>query len=164
MPALELELVPGRFTIAQLATPAHAAVLLGNPAARPAFAAVAGDEVSVVCPTAAMPRTHLKRDDGWELMRVRGQLDFTLVGVLANLTAIAVKDRGSWQPVFQGGSRDRGIIGNHSELTLASLRSARRAARPGQLPRLRLSRRGARPGTAGAAEARSGRGPALRPR
>jgi hypothetical protein len=88
MDALELDLIPGRFTVAQLPNAAHAALLLGKPAAQPAFVAVTGTEVSVACPTEAVPRTCVRRDDGWALLRVRGQLDFALVGVLAQLTAI----------------------------------------------------------------------------
>jgi hypothetical protein len=86
MEVTELEVLPGRFSIAKLPSVAHAAVLLGQTAAHPAFLAVTGQETSLVCPSAAVPRTASSRDDDWSLMRLPGQLDFRLVGILASLT------------------------------------------------------------------------------
>ncbi|MDR2454767.1 MAG: ACT domain-containing protein [Bifidobacteriaceae bacterium] len=153
MPALELELVPGPFTVAQLTTPAHAALLLGNPAAQPAFAATTEDEVSVVCPTAAMPRTHIKRDDGWALMRVRGQLDFTLVGVLANLTAILAQ---ADVPVFAASTFE-------TDYLLVKAVNLERAARALTAGGVVLHRPGNPGPPAGAGPAPSGLSPAENP-
>lgn len=46
------------------------------------------EELSLVCPTADVPANALKREDGWRAFRVAGTLDFSLVGILAKLTAI----------------------------------------------------------------------------
>ena len=46
------------------------------------------EELSLVCPTADVPANTLKREDGWRAFRVAGTLDFSLVGILAKLTAI----------------------------------------------------------------------------
>ncbi len=43
------------------------------------------DEVSVVCP-AAVELPQARREGNWRVLRVAGQLDFSLVGVLARLT------------------------------------------------------------------------------
>lgn len=45
-------------------------------------------EISVVCPTAQAPRRTVAREDGWRAFRVCGPLDFSLVGVLAKITAV----------------------------------------------------------------------------
>ncbi|MDR3050549.1 MAG: ACT domain-containing protein [Oscillospiraceae bacterium] len=55
------------------------------------------DEVSLVCPTDRVPSNATARDDGWRAFGVQGPLDFSLVGILADLTAI-LRDAGV--PVF----------------------------------------------------------------
>ena len=51
------------------------------------------DEISLVCPTGDVPRTALAREDGWRAFRVKGSMDFSLVGVLARLSgALASRD------------------------------------------------------------------------
>ncbi|MDR0627849.1 MAG: ACT domain-containing protein [Bifidobacteriaceae bacterium] len=86
MESTELEVLPGRFSIIKLPSIAHAAVLIGLPGSHPAFLAITEHEISLVCPTAAVPRTATTREDGWSLMRLPGELDFRLVGLLAGLT------------------------------------------------------------------------------
>ena len=51
------------------------------------FVGVTPDELSVVCPTAATPAQTLAREDGWRALRVVGQLDFSLVGILSRISA-----------------------------------------------------------------------------
>lgn len=43
-------------------------------------------ERSLVCLTERVPAGTLARDDGWRAFRVRGTLDFSLVGVLAGIS------------------------------------------------------------------------------
>ena len=50
------------------------------------------EELSLVCKTEDVPNTALERDDGWRGFRVRGTLDFSLIGVLAKLTGILAKN------------------------------------------------------------------------
>ena len=45
-------------------------------------------EISLVCPTNQAPQTTLSREDGWRAMRVAGALDFSLIGILANITTL----------------------------------------------------------------------------
>ena len=40
-------------------------------------------EISVVCLTADVPHATLAREDGWRALRVAGQMDFGLTGVMA---------------------------------------------------------------------------------
>ena len=44
------------------------------------------DELSIVCPAAAVP-AGIRAERGWRLLKVAGPLDFGAVGVLASITA-----------------------------------------------------------------------------
>lgn len=43
-------------------------------------------EKSLVCPTQQVPANVIAREDGWRAFRVQGVLDFSLVGILANIS------------------------------------------------------------------------------
>ena len=45
-------------------------------------------EISLVCPTTQVPAHTTAREDGWRAFRISGVLDFSLVGVLSNLTSL----------------------------------------------------------------------------
>ena len=45
-------------------------------------------EISVVCETAHAPAATLERSDGWLGFRIEGQLDFSLIGVLARISKV----------------------------------------------------------------------------
>lgn len=57
------------------------------------FLAVTDEEISLVCPTAEAPEDAEKRDDGWRAFRVEGTLDFSLVGILADLSSLLAAAR-----------------------------------------------------------------------
>ena len=46
------------------------------------------EELSLVCRTEDVPADAEKREDGWRGFRVRGELDFSLVGILASLSGV----------------------------------------------------------------------------
>ena len=46
------------------------------------------EEISLVCPTAFVPENTLTREDGWRAFRICGELDFSMVGVLAGITRV----------------------------------------------------------------------------
>lgn len=50
------------------------------------------DELSIVCPEGNIPED-TPAERGWSALRVAGQLDFSLVGVLAGLTATLAEAR-----------------------------------------------------------------------
>ncbi len=52
------------------------------------FIAGTDAERSLVCEEGDVPANALERSDGWRAFRVAGVLDFSLVGVLANLSAL----------------------------------------------------------------------------
>ena len=49
-------------------------------------------EYSLVCPTAVVPENTLEREDGWRCFRIRGVLDFSLIGVLAKISTILAEN------------------------------------------------------------------------
>ena len=58
---------------------------------QPCFLGVTGEEISLVCPTDAVPGETLAREDGWRGFRIEGTLDFSLVGVLAELSGLLAR-------------------------------------------------------------------------
>lgn len=45
------------------------------------------EEVSIVCETAKAPENVTAREDGWRALKVRGPLEFGLVGILATISS-----------------------------------------------------------------------------
>jgi len=56
------------------------------------FTACTDKEKSVVCPTGAVPARATARDDGWRAFRISGQLDFSLIGILAGITDVLARN------------------------------------------------------------------------
>ena len=83
----ELEILDGGFTISKLNS------WKDVPEGRFVFAAATDCEISLVCPSDIVPRDTPVRDDGWSAMRISGQLDFSLVGVLSRLSAVLAAER-----------------------------------------------------------------------
>lgn len=46
------------------------------------------EERSLVCPEENVPADVIERDDGWRAFRIQGILDFSLIGVLARISAL----------------------------------------------------------------------------
>ena len=57
------------------------------------FMAKTDEELSLVCPTKDVPAVTSTRDDGWRGFRIQGTLDFSLIGVLAKISAILAEQR-----------------------------------------------------------------------
>lgn len=59
------------------------------------FAGKTDEENSLVCLTDDAPSNVLQREDGWKAFRIEGVLDFSLIGVIADISALlARKDIG----------------------------------------------------------------------
>ena len=52
------------------------------------FVAKTDEELSLVCDTEDVPEKTLERDDGWRGFRIQGMLDFSLIGILSQLSTI----------------------------------------------------------------------------
>lgn len=46
------------------------------------------EEKSLVCITADVPPNTTERDDGWKAFRIQGVLDFSLVGILSEISRV----------------------------------------------------------------------------
>ena len=46
------------------------------------------EEKSLVCPTELVPGNTINREDGWRAFRICGELDFSLIGILARISKI----------------------------------------------------------------------------
>lgn len=52
------------------------------------FTGATDEENSLVCPEALVPKNVTERDDGWRGFRITGQLEFSLIGILAGISKI----------------------------------------------------------------------------
>lgn len=52
------------------------------------FFAKTDEECSFVCPESDAPTQTLAREDGWRGFRICGTLDFSLIGILAKISAV----------------------------------------------------------------------------
>ena len=46
------------------------------------------EEISLVCRTEHVPEKTLSREDGWKAFRIDGPLDFSLIGILSNISTV----------------------------------------------------------------------------
>lgn len=46
------------------------------------------EEKSLVCLTGEVPANVIQREDGWKAFRIQGMLDFSLIGILAEISGI----------------------------------------------------------------------------
>lgn len=57
------------------------------------FVGKTDEELSLVCPTWAIPESTLVREDGWRGFRVEGVLDFSLIGILSRISGILAEEK-----------------------------------------------------------------------
>lgn len=57
------------------------------------FFARTDEEISLVCPSEYAPADALKTEPGWRAFRVKGPLDFSLIGILADIAACLARRR-----------------------------------------------------------------------
>lgn len=50
-------------------------------------------ENSLVCPTAYTPENIIEKEDGWKAFRIQGILDFSLIGILAEISALLAENK-----------------------------------------------------------------------
>ena len=64
-----------------------------NIAAEYCFTGKTDEENSLVCLTEDVPANTLERDGRWMAFRIQGVLDFSLVGILSEITGILAEDK-----------------------------------------------------------------------
>ena len=56
------------------------------------FVGKTDEELSLVCETACVPVNTVAREDGWRGFRIQGMLDFSIVGVLAQISSLLAEN------------------------------------------------------------------------
>lgn len=51
------------------------------------------EEKSLVCITEDVPPNTIERDDGWKAFRIQGVLDFSLVGILSEISGVLAENQ-----------------------------------------------------------------------
>lgn len=85
---MKIKKIPYDFSICKVADYSKV-----NIAAKYCFTGKTDEENSLVCLTADVPANTLERDDGWMAFRIQGVLDFSLVGILSEITGILAEDK-----------------------------------------------------------------------
>ena len=80
---MELKVLPYALSVCKVSSPAAL-----DPQGEFWFAARTDEEISLVCPTAAVPAGTTHREDGWRGFRIQGTLDFSLVGILSRISTL----------------------------------------------------------------------------
>lgn len=80
---MKIERIVGDFTVCQV--PNLSSVNLD---AAYCFVGKTDEEKSLVCLTQDVPENTLAREDGWRAFRIAGALDFSLIGILARISAV----------------------------------------------------------------------------
>ena len=57
------------------------------------FTGKTDEENSLVCPTDKAPANTTDREDGWKMFRIQGVLDFSLIGILADISRILAENK-----------------------------------------------------------------------
>ena len=57
------------------------------------FVGKTDDEISLVCKTSAVPASTVAREDGWKGFRIKGVLDFSLIGILSKISTILAENK-----------------------------------------------------------------------
>ena len=57
------------------------------------FTGKTDEENSLGCPTDKAPANTTDREDGWKMFRIQGVLDFSLIGILADISRILAENK-----------------------------------------------------------------------
>lgn len=85
--AMEIQILEGGFSVCQMRE-------IGPEVLKQEFCFVGrtDEELSLVCRTECVPEQALRREDGWKGFRIQGELDFSLIGILARLSGILAEE------------------------------------------------------------------------
>lgn len=57
------------------------------------FAAKTDEEFSLVCPSSKLPAEVIEEEPGWKALRICGILDFSLIGILSEISNILAENK-----------------------------------------------------------------------
>ena len=83
-----IEVLPVEFSVCKVAD--YTGIDMEQPFV---FSGCTDQEKSLVCPTGIAPADAAERDDGWRGFRICGELDFSLIGILAGITRVLADAR-----------------------------------------------------------------------
>lgn len=84
---MELERLPDELTVCRLSSITAAVLALDF-----CFLGKTDQELSLVCRTSDVPENTTHRADGWRGFRIRGTLDFSLIGILSRLSGVLAEN------------------------------------------------------------------------
>lgn len=84
------------------------------------FLSVTDSEISLVCPKGLVPENTEAREDSWRGFRICGTLDFSLIGILADISGLLAQKKIS---VFAVSTYDTDYIFTKSESFSAALKT-----------------------------------------
>ena len=84
---MQIKKIEGDFTVCKVVDFSNV-----NFEAEYCFTAKTDEENSVVCRTEDVPKNTIAREDEWRAFRVEGILDFSLTGILANISALLAEE------------------------------------------------------------------------
>ena len=81
---MEIKVIEGAFSVCRLKELGQAVIeddlyFLGR----------TDEEISLVCRTESVPQDTAAREDGWRAFRIQGELDFSLIGILAGIFVVS---------------------------------------------------------------------------
>ena len=85
---MKLEILSGEFTVCKVTSAADLDLRAGF-----CFIGKTDEEISLVCLTTDTPARTTDREDGWKGFRIQGILDFSLVGILSELSGLLAENR-----------------------------------------------------------------------
>ena len=85
---IKIEAVSIPFSVCKV--PDYKAISMAEPFV---FSGSTDQEKSLVCPTASVPDSVIAREDGWRAFRIIGELDFSLIGILADISRLLADKR-----------------------------------------------------------------------
>ena len=85
---MELKEIPGGFTVCKLADERNVDLSKDF-----FFLAKTDEELSLVCRSEDVPAHTISREDGWKAFRIQGVLDFSMIGILSEITTLLAENR-----------------------------------------------------------------------
>lgn len=85
---MELKKIPHKLTVCKVSSFSDI-----NITADFYFIGKTDEELSLVCKTEDAPQNTIERNDGWRGFRIQGILDFSLIGILSELSGILARNK-----------------------------------------------------------------------
>lgn len=83
---LKIQVLKGEFSVCRLKNTQNVRIV------KPFLSlTVTDEEISLVCPSETAPLDCLEQEKNWRCMKILGPLDFSLIGILADVSAVLAK-------------------------------------------------------------------------